>query len=40
MPDDFQYDVFLCHSSKDKPVVRELAIRLKKDKLRVDSENC
>jgi hypothetical protein len=35
MPDDFKYDVFLSHSSKDKPVVRELANRLKKDKLRV-----
>jgi len=35
MPNDFKYDVFLSHSSKDKPVVRELANRLKKDKLRV-----
>ncbi|MCI0691760.1 TIR domain-containing protein [candidate division KSB1 bacterium] len=35
MPDDFKYDVFLSHSSKDKPAVRELANRLKKDKLRV-----
>ncbi len=25
----FDYDVFLSHSSKDKPVVRELANRLK-----------
>ncbi len=22
MPDDFRFDVFLSHSSKDKPVVR------------------
>jgi hypothetical protein len=35
MPNDFKYDVFLSHSSKDKPVVRELAHRLRKDKLRV-----
>ena len=35
MPNDFKYDVFLSHSAKDKPVVRELANRLKKDKLRV-----
>lgn len=35
MPNDFKYDVFLSHSHKDKPVVRELANRLKKDKLRV-----
>ncbi len=27
----FSFDVFLSHSSKDKPVVRELADRLKKD---------
>jgi len=31
----FDYDVFLSHSSKDKPVVRELANRLKQDGLRV-----
>jgi hypothetical protein len=31
MADNFQYDVFLSHSSKDKPVVRELAQRLKAD---------
>ena len=35
MPDNFKYDVFLSHSSKDKPIVRELANRLNKDKLRV-----
>jgi WD40 repeat protein len=33
--DSFTYDVFLSHSSKDKPVVRELARRLKDDGLRV-----
>ena len=31
----FEFDVFLSHSSKDKPVVRELAARLKKDGVRV-----
>jgi len=35
MPNDFKYDVFISHSAKDKPVVRELANRLKKDGLRV-----
>jgi len=35
MASEFKYDVFLSYSSKDKPVVRELANRLKKDKLRV-----
>ncbi|MCX6376588.1 MAG: TIR domain-containing protein [Armatimonadetes bacterium] len=35
MSTDFSYDVFLSHSSKDKPVVRELAERLKADGLRV-----
>jgi small GTP-binding protein len=35
MPDDFTYDVFLSHSSKDKPVVRGVAERLRKDGLRV-----
>jgi small GTP-binding protein len=33
--DTFNYDVFLSHSSKDKPVVRELAERLRADGLRV-----
>jgi len=31
----FDYDVFISHSSKDKPVVLELANRLKQDGLRV-----
>jgi WD40 repeat protein len=31
----FVYDVFISHSSKDKPTVRELALRLKADGLRV-----
>lgn len=35
IPDHFDYDVFLSHSSKDKPVVRELAERLRSDGLRV-----
>jgi len=35
MPDEYQFDVFLSHSTKDKPVVRELAARLKKDGVRV-----
>jgi deoxyribodipyrimidine photolyase-like uncharacterized protein len=35
MTDDFAYDVFLSHSSKDTPAVRELAQRLKADGLRV-----
>ncbi|MCF7789748.1 MAG: toll/interleukin-1 receptor domain-containing protein [Prosthecobacter sp.] len=35
MPDDFRYDVFLSHSAKDKPTVREIAERLKKDGLKV-----
>jgi hypothetical protein len=35
MPETFAYDVFLSHSSEDKPVVRELAQRLKADGLRV-----
>ncbi|HAB15321.1 MAG TPA: hypothetical protein PLX89_11795 [Verrucomicrobiota bacterium] len=30
MPELFQYDVFLSHSAKDKPVVRDLAERLRK----------
>jgi len=33
--DSFKYDVFLSHSSKDKPVVRELAQRLENDGLKV-----
>lgn len=35
MADDFKYDVFLSHSSKDKAVVRDLAKRLQADGLRV-----
>ncbi len=31
MPDDFQYDVFLSHSGKDKKVVRDIAELLKMD---------
>jgi hypothetical protein len=33
--ESFTYDVFLSHSSLDKPVVRELATRLRDDGLRV-----
>ncbi len=35
MADDFRYDVFLSHSSRDKAVVRPLAERLRADGLRV-----
>lgn len=35
MGHQFQFDIFLSHSSKDKPVVRELAARLKRDGVRV-----
>ncbi len=35
MPDDFQYDVFLSHSAKDKAVVRPLAERLRADGVKV-----
>jgi len=38
MPDEFQYDVFLSHSAKDKQVVRELAERLRNDALKVWSD--
>jgi hypothetical protein len=31
MPNEFQYDVFLSHSAKDKAVVRAVAERLWKD---------
>jgi hypothetical protein len=34
MPDAFQYDVFLSHSAKDKPVVRPLAEQLRNDGLK------
>ena|ERR1039458_9498429 len=33
MEQDFQYDVFLSHSAKDKAVVRPLAARLRADGL-------
>ena len=35
MPDEFQFDVFLSHSAKDKAVVRPLAERLRQDGLKV-----
>ena len=35
MPNEFPYDVFLSHSSKDKAVVRPLAERLRQDGLKV-----
>jgi hypothetical protein len=35
MTETFQHDVFISHSAKDKPVVRELAEQLKRDGLRV-----
>src|SRR6185436_10262483 len=35
MPPEFKYDVFLSHSSKDKPIVRELANYLKDQGVRV-----
>ena len=35
MSDQFSFDVFLSHSSKDKAVVRDVAERLRKDGLRV-----
>ena len=35
MPEEFPYDVFLSHSTKDKLVVRDVAERLRKDGLRV-----
>ncbi len=35
MADEFSFDVFLSHSSRDKDVIRELAERLKRDGLRV-----
>lgn len=35
MTETFKYDVFISHSSMDKPIVRELAARLKSDGLRV-----
>jgi hypothetical protein len=35
MSEDFSYDVFISHSAKDKPAVRELAQQLRADGLRV-----
>ncbi len=35
MAETFTYDVFISHSAKDKPAVRELAERLRKEGLRV-----
>lgn len=35
MADEFTYDVFLSHSSKDKAIVRPIAERLRDDGLRV-----
>ena len=35
MGEQFSFDVFLSHSSKDKAVVRDVAERLRKDGLRV-----
>jgi hypothetical protein len=35
MVNEFQFDVFLSHSAKDKAVVRELAARLQQDGVRV-----
>jgi len=35
MPDDFQFDVFLSHSAKDKAIVRDIAARLKQDGVKV-----
>jgi hypothetical protein len=35
LPTDFEFDVFLSHSSKDKPVVHALANRLQADGVRV-----
>jgi hypothetical protein len=29
MPEDFQYEVFVSHSAKDKAVVRDIAERLR-----------
>jgi len=35
MPDEFKYDAFLSYSSKDREVVRAVAVRLREDGLRV-----
>lgn len=36
MSQQFNYDVFISHSSKDKPAARELAERLRRDGLRIE----
>ncbi|MSU63969.1 MAG: hypothetical protein EXS31_16515 [Pedosphaera sp.] len=38
MPNDFQFDVFLSHSAKDKTLVRPLAKRLRQDGLNPKAE--
>jgi hypothetical protein len=38
MPADFQFDVFLSRSAKDKAVVRKLGARLQRDGVRVWSD--
>ncbi|MBL8205364.1 MAG: toll/interleukin-1 receptor domain-containing protein [Blastocatellia bacterium] len=35
MDNEFRFDVFLSHSSKDKPLVRDIAKRLRADGVRV-----
>jgi hypothetical protein len=35
MADEFSFDVFLSHSSKDKAIARDVAERLRRDGLRV-----
>ena len=40
MPSEFQYDLFLSHSAKDKAVVRPLAERLRQDGLKVWFDEC
>ena len=35
MPDQFEYDVFVSHSAKDKAVVRPLAERLRQGRPKV-----
>jgi hypothetical protein len=35
MPEYFPYDVFLSHSHKDKPIVRDIAERLRADGVKV-----
>ena len=39
MPDEFQFDVFLSHSAKDKAVVRPLAERLRADGVSDNSQH-